>query len=148
MIYKIRTIFPVMEADLDGVDALHSHNMRKRFLLRVCTMFTYSYINFQTYDVTSRLSWLPENWDVRNPPLNGQLIPICDEKHSVLHGSNRRKIRLIESNVKCRYLKKFASGVFVGGLQHNPTPLHPLPVTHCLYIMNVGSTHERRLEGQ
>ncbi len=66
---------------------------------------------------------LQTNFDFKNPPLSGQLIPICDEKHSVLHVSNRRKIRLIESNVKHRYKKNWPVRDFAGGVYLSEAPL-------------------------
>ncbi len=100
--------------------------------------------------------------------------------------ADRRKIKLIESNVKCRYLKRFTCKgtwrqVFIC---LSPSPLlgfcsepvqiqsvkllqnmvsnrtqqpHPLPVTHCVYILYFdtgkgegegGGEPQRKLEGQ
>jgi hypothetical protein len=58
----------------------------------------------------------------------------------------RRKIRLIESNAKCRYLKKWTCKetlrqVFlsVWGPPHPMTPYSPLPPLHTVYVIRVYS---------
>ncbi len=64
--------------------------------------------------------------------------------HSPPDHLNRRKIRLIESNAKCRFLKKFTCKgtlrllfYLSEGPSPSMTPYSPPPLTHCIRVKSI-----------
>ncbi len=71
-----------------------------------------------------------------------------------LDGGHHRKIRLIDNNAKCRYLKKFTSKgtlrlVFYLSEVPSPPmiPYSPPPHTHCIYVYKYTYSHRERMGG-
>ncbi len=95
---------------------------------------------------TTGRNYKPRENSVTSPPPPHPLPP-PSHPPSLLH-PDRRKIRQIESNAKCRYLKKLACKgilrqVFYPSRASSPpmTPYSPPPLKQCIRVYSIHTIH-------
>jgi hypothetical protein len=74
---------------------------------------------------------------------DGENPPIYSGARRLKQRVERRKIRLIEGNAKCRHLKKFTCKGTAGGVYLPRTPYPTPPLTHCINVYRILIDRER-----